>query len=187
LMRALLEYGKPPSQDLSPDSIEDVLRQAVRLCAPLAESVSVKISEPYDKGRRLVRLNRERLLQVFQNLIANALQHSPPGGSITLEAHEISEEGQLWIGYAIKDSGPGFPQGDLPKIFEPFFTRRRGGTGLGLSIVQRIVEEHGGRIAADNRPEGGAVVLVKFPLVRDTDEGREQEVYRRGAEQNLDS
>jgi signal transduction histidine kinase len=187
LMQALLEYGKPPSQEFVQGSIEDVLSQAVGSCAPLAEGVNVKISEPDFTNRRLIRMDRERLLQVFQNLIENAIQHSPPGGSVALEAQEICEEGQRWISYAIKDSGSGFSQDDLPKIFEPFFTRRRGGTGLGLSIVQRIVEEHAGRIAADNQPEGGAVVLVKFPLVQEKEEGREQEVHRRGAEQDFDS
>jgi signal transduction histidine kinase len=168
LMRALLQYGKPPSQEFVQDSVEDVLRQAVHAYGPLAEGLSLKISEPDRSDRRLVRMDRERLLQVFQNLIENAIQHSPPGGSVAIEAAEVCEEGQSWISYKIKDSGPGFPQGDLPKIFEPFFTRRRGGTGLGLSIVQRIVEEHGGRIAADNRPEGGAVIIVRFPLVQST-------------------
>ena len=166
LMRSLLQYGKPPSQEFVQDSVEDVVRQAVHSYGPLAEGLSLKISEPDRSDRRLVRMDRERLLQVFQNLIENAIQHSPPGGTIVIEAAEVCEEGQSWITYQINDSGPGFAQSDLPKIFEPFFTRRRGGTGLGLSIVQRIVEEHSGQIAAGNRPEGGAVISVKFPLVQ---------------------
>jgi signal transduction histidine kinase len=124
------------------------------------------------------------LLQVFQNLIENAVQHSAPGGTVVIE--QGGAEDKKWICYKIKDSGPGFAQSDLPKIFEPFFTRRRGGTGLGLSIVQRIVDEHGGEIAAANRPEGGAVLTVKLPLDdQRAQENSRQEVHR-GAKQDLD-
>jgi signal transduction histidine kinase len=132
-------------------------------------------------------MDRERLLQVFQNLIENAIQHSPPGGSVVIEAAEVCETGQSWISYEIKDSGEGLAQNDLPKIFDPFFTRRRGGTGLGLSIVQRIVEEHGGQIAAGNRSEGGAVLTVRFPLVQQTVQERGDQEVQRGTKQDLDS
>jgi len=65
---------------------------------------------------------------------------------------------------AIKDSGGGIPAEDLTKIFEPFFSRRRGGTGLGLAIAQRIMQEHGGKLIAGNNPEGGACMLARFPI-----------------------
>ena len=83
---------------------------------------------------------------------------------VTVDAQLISENGQDWIECAINDVGPGIKDEDLPRIFEPFFSKRRGGTGLGLAIAQRIMEEHSGKLIAGNNPEGGARMIAKFPL-----------------------
>ncbi len=69
-----------------------------------------------------------------------------------------------WLEISVGDRGPGFRPDDLARIFEPFYTRRRGGTGLGLSIVKRIVEAHGGTVEAANRPDSGAIMTLGFPL-----------------------
>ena len=185
LMQALLDYGKPPKLALVPDAPEEAFAQALRACTPLATRLNVHIVSPARRDAGLVRMDRQRLVQVFQNLIENAIQHSPSGGCVVVEAEEVSLDGRDWMSYTIKDAGPGFSPEDLPRVFEPFFTRRRGGTGLGMSIVQRIVEEHGGSIAAGNRPEGGAVIVVRLPLIQQTVlAGRDQEGHR-GTEQNL--
>jgi len=166
LMNELLEYGRPSRLDLVPGSVADVLEEAVRACAPLAETRGARIVKRVEDGAASVRMERTRLARVFENILRNALQHSPPGGTVAVETRETPEDGMVWIQCAITDSGPGIPAEDLPQVFDPFFTRRRGGTGLGLSIVQRIVEEHDGRVTAGNGPEGGAVVTVSLPLVR---------------------
>jgi signal transduction histidine kinase len=185
LMQALLDYGKPPKPALVPDAPEEALAQALHACTPLATRLNVHLVSPARRDVGLVHLDRQRLVQVFQNLLENAIQHSPSGGCVVVEADEVSLDGRDWISYAIKDAGPGFHAEDLPRVCEPFFTRRRGGTGLGLSIVQRIVEEHGGSLAVGNRPEGGAVIVVRLPLIQQTVlEGRDQEGHR-GTEQDL--
>ncbi|HEX8920391.1 MAG TPA: HAMP domain-containing sensor histidine kinase, partial [Pyrinomonadaceae bacterium] len=165
LMHELLEYGSPTSRELAPGSIEDCIAQAIRSCAPLAEQLSVVVVNNVGKRFAPVLMDRKRLPQVFSNLLDNALHHSQPGATITVKANVVRRDGHEWLECAIEDCGPGFEEDDLPRIFEPFFTRRRGGIGLGLSIVQRIVEDHGGKISASNRPEGGAVITVNFPLM----------------------
>jgi signal transduction histidine kinase len=184
LMRALLEYGRPMSQEFVRHPIADIVIEAVQSCAALAAEASVTISGPHNSTNKAVRMDRQRIVQVFHNLIENAVQHSPPGETVMIE--ENSEEKNS-VCYEIKDSGAGFAQSDLPKVFEPFFTRRRGGTGLGLSIVQRIVEEHGGQIAAENRPHGGAVLTVRFPLAEPAIHQSSQSEVHRGAQQDLNS
>jgi signal transduction histidine kinase len=102
-----------------------------------------------------------------------------------VEAKAIREGGKDWIVCVIKDPGPGFQTKDLPRIFEPFFTRRRGGTGLGLPIVQRLVEAHEGMIYVANHPEGGAMVTIRFPVAApQVNKAREERHHSYGKEQD---
>lgn len=185
LMRDLLEYAKPPQLDLMPDSPAEACTQALRSCMPLATQHNVQIIVPSHTDTEAVCMDRQRLTQVFQNLIENAIQHSPSGECIVIEAEEVSLDGRDWIAYAIKDAGPGFNPEDLPRVFEPFFTRRHGGTGLGMSIAQHIVEKHGGSIAAGNRPEGGAIIVVRFPLIQQTIMAGRDQGGHHGTKQDL--
>jgi len=111
-----------------------------------------------------------RLGQVFRNLLSNAASFSPPGGRIELSARrEARGHGETWIEIAISDRGPGIPEGKLAAIFDRFYSERPKGekfgthSGLGLSISKQIVEAHGGRIFAENRPGGGARFVVRLP------------------------
>ena len=104
-------------------------------------------------------LDRERMRQVLVNLLENAVWAAGEGGRV--EARAALEAGQLV--YTVRDHGPGFPEQDLPRIFEPFFTGRTDGTGLGLAVARRIVELHGGTISARNHPAGGAEMRVALP------------------------
>jgi signal transduction histidine kinase len=166
-MQELLEYGTPPSQQLYEGSIADIITQAVLWSAPLAERLKVKITHEVQQTIAPILMDRRRLPQAFINLLENAIHYSPSGGIVSVEAKQIWNDDRDWIECTIKDCGPGFRPDDFSRIFEPFFSRRRGGTGLGLSIALRIVEGHGGRIMAGNRPEGGAVMTLSFPSAKD--------------------
>jgi len=154
LMQELLEYAKPGSPELREGSLAEVLAIAERSCAVLAEQAGVTFSARLPPELPRVRCDRAQLAQCFENLLENAVQHSPAGAAVVIEAEPVTLEGAPWVECRVLDSGPGLRS--VERVFEPFFTRRRGGTGLGLAIAERIVERHGGRIAAENRPEGGA-------------------------------
>lgn len=163
LMQELLEYGKPPGDGRHPGPIGEVIAEAARICGPLAARLGVRVECRIGPGIPPVKMDRTRLVRVFENLLENAIQHTPAGGEVAVESRAATAEGPGWIECAVCDTGPGFRAEELDRAFDPFFTRRHGGTGLGLSIVQRIVDEHGGRVFAGNRDEGGASLTVRLP------------------------
>jgi PAS domain S-box-containing protein len=163
LMHELLEYGKPPRLDVAPVALAEVVAEAVGHCSALAARRGVAVATRVDPVLPALPMDRGRIVQVFQNLLENSLQHAPEGGRVEVEAGPAAADGG-WAVCQVRDSGPGFQPEDLARVFEPFFTRRRDGTGLGLSIVHRIVEQHGGRITAGNLPQGGAVMELRLPL-----------------------
>ncbi len=99
--------------------------------------------------------------QIFTNLIGNALFEMPAGGKLAVSLTSDAEK--LLI--RVYDSGPGIPQENLTRIFDPFFTTKEKGTGFGLSVVLRVVNGCGGKVCADNLPEGGACFSIELPLL----------------------
>ncbi|HJU92600.1 MAG TPA: PAS domain S-box protein [Pyrinomonadaceae bacterium] len=169
LMEELLEYGKPFRGDLYLVSMEEMVARSVKACMPGADVAQVNLKSDVEEALPKVRIDRRRLSKVFVNLIENAIQHSPQKSTVTIEARRVAEGNNEWVQCAIKDSGAGILAEDLPKIFEPFFSKRRGGTGLGLAIAHRIMQEHGGKLIADNNPEGGACMIARFPIPTEGD------------------
>ncbi len=164
LMEELLEYGRPFRGDLYPVSLEEVITKSLRSCLPAAEVAKVNLVNNLQIPLPKVMIDRRRLSKVFVNLIENAIQHSSSGGDVAVEAVEISDGTQRWVDCVVRDKGPGVLEQDLSRIFEPFFSKRRGGTGLGLAIAHRIMSEHGGKLIAGNNEDGGARMVARFPV-----------------------
>ena len=163
LMTDLLDYGRPIAPELTPQSVSAVAARAIESCTALSRQAGVSVELTGEPAAGVVLVDEPRLLQVVQNLIQNAVEHTPRGGRVRVDARPEPRRGQAGVRCAVRDSGPGFDPAHLTHVFEPFFTRRRGGTGLGLSIVHRIVEQHAGHVEAANHPEGGGVVSVWLP------------------------
>ena len=132
-------------------------------------------------GAEAVLGDERRLEQVLQNLVANAVRHTPRGGRIALRAAPAGDEVVL----IVEDSGPGIPAEHLPHVFDRFYRvdpardARSGGSGLGLSIVRAVVEQHGGRVSATNGAMGGARFELRLPAARGS-EHRAREVSASG-------
>lgn len=112
-------------------------------------------------GLTLVWLDPRLTRQALLNLLHNAARHTPPGTPVTLAARRDGG----WTEFTVADGGPGFPAGELPRVFTKFHRASAvaGGTGLGLAIARGFVEAQGGTLTAANRPEGGAVLTLRLP------------------------
>jgi len=163
LMTDLLDYGRPIAGDLTPGPLCTVAAKAIASCADLSRQAGVTVELAGDPAPNLVDMDEDRLQQVFQNLLQNGIELTPPGGRVEVEVRTEARRGRAGVLCTVRDSGPGFDPAHLPQVFEPFFSRRKGGTGLGLSIVHRIVEQHAGDVEAANHPAGGGMVSVWLP------------------------
>ncbi|HEX9983301.1 MAG TPA: ATP-binding protein [Thermoanaerobaculia bacterium] len=164
LMSDLLEFGRPAPAALTPQSIRPLVEEAISQCADEAAAAAVKIVCHHAGQPDVINVSDHRLLQAFSNLVRNAVQYSPPGGTVAVRVDRVARNGADIIVYSVTDQGPGFNVTELKQVFEPFFTRRKGGTGLGLAIARAVVEQHHGTIAAANLPEGGGIVSIELPV-----------------------
>jgi PAS domain S-box-containing protein len=165
LTQELFEYGRPTRGEWVEGPVRPVVEDALSACAMAAEQAGVAVASALAEALPPVRMDSRRLFHVFRNVVENAVQHSPSGATVRVATEAVEEEGRAWVRCTVHDGGPGFRDEDLPHVFEPFFSKRRGGTGLGLSIVQRILEEHQGTIRLRNGDTGGAEVTLLLPAV----------------------
>jgi heavy metal sensor kinase len=148
--------------------VSDVLSAAVGGLAAQADAREITVS--LDASRPLPAVaDPDRLRQALDNLIHNAIRHSPRGGAVEVTGRAGTRRSSLSVVIEVCDHGPGFPPEFLPRAFERFSradparSRADGGTGLGLAIVAFIAHAHGGRALADNRSQGGARVRIELP------------------------
>jgi signal transduction histidine kinase len=154
LVSQWLRYAKPEPVTLEPVDLPALVAEARRILEPQAAHAGVRIKEEIDPEWPAcpVRGDRERLRQVLCNLLLNAIQSMPKGGSVTLRVLPGALE--------VEDEGSGFSNTAIARFGEPFHSEREGGMGLGLAVSKEIVESHGGSILAENRPQQGAVVRI---------------------------
>jgi signal transduction histidine kinase len=170
-IQTFLDFARPPTLEKWLGDLRGVIQQTLELVRARAEGQCVQIRCEVAEQPLMIEADHEQLRQLFLNLLCNALDTLPQGGSIRITTAESAASGGSWITIAIADSGPGVPTELGDRIFDPYVSTKDTGIGLGLAICRRIVESHGGQIAAASAPEGGAVFTVRLPKSNsDTDE-----------------
>ena len=159
-----------------PVDLRSVLERTVAFIKPLADKKQHAVDVKLPPHIPPVTGDEDRLVQVFINLLENAVKYTPDGGTITVELHHAAARRSPDIGEALEvrvaDSGIGIPEADRPRVFERFYrvdkarSRELGGTGLGLAIVKHIVEGHGGLVWVEGNDPHGSRFIVRLPLSR---------------------
>ncbi|HSP77497.1 MAG TPA: PAS domain-containing sensor histidine kinase, partial [Myxococcaceae bacterium] len=151
------------SLDTEPLEIAPLLAQAREVNEPLATEKSLRLELRFAPHLPLVRADRSRVLQVFQNLVGNAIKFTPSGGHILL----CAEPADGFVRFSVEDTGRGIEPEYLPHVFDRFWQARHArnaGAGLGLAIVKGIIEAHGGRIHVESRLGQGSTFVFTLPV-----------------------
>jgi two-component system nitrogen regulation sensor histidine kinase NtrY len=154
-------YAKLPEVQPRPDVLAPLLEEVVSMFANTHRGVQWRLDA--DADLPAFPFDREALRRVFINLLTNAAEalNGREGGEVEVVARRDAERGKIVI--AVRDNGPGLSKEEASRLFEPYFSRKKGGTGLGLTIVRAVVGDHCGVVSAASRPEGGAQFVVELP------------------------
>ena len=168
LRLARLDAGQEPIEHI-PCQVESLFAGVEDELTPALEARHQRVEYRIGQGATTVTGDPTKLHDALRNLLENATNYAPESSRIVMGAERIGGRVRL----TVADDGPGIPEADLPRIFERFYrvdksrtrgARDPGGTGLGLAIVKHLIELHGGRATAANRPEGGAVFTIELPV-----------------------
>lgn len=170
LLTEFMEFSRVDAQRWSSVDLGSVVGDVIDLVArhpDHREGTRIEFKRP--EGPVVVDGDHDLLHRAMFNLVLNAVQHTGAGGAVTVEIDEADSDMPHTVQLPepvrvrVRDTGPGIREEDIPRLFDPFFTRRSGGTGLGLALVHRAVQAHRGTILVDNAVGGGACFTIYLP------------------------
>jgi nitrogen fixation/metabolism regulation signal transduction histidine kinase len=164
MVNAFSDYARAPAVELISCDVNWLVREAADLYH--AQDARVRFELRLEPDGAMIEADRGRIRQVLNNLLTNSLEalEGREDPQVTIGTRHVAGLGGGFIELTVCDNGPGFPRELAGQMFDPYVTSKPKGTGLGLAIVRKIVEEHGGRIEAENDPSGGAKVRIWLPV-----------------------
>lgn len=161
IVQDLLSFARAQPIEQRWVDLQDIIRRSTELTGARLRAAGVSVRLDLSPGLPRLNVDPDRLEQVLINLINNAADAMPGGGQLRIVTHQQDRQVVL----AVSDTGVGITDEDLKKVFDPFFSTKKGkGTGLGLSISHRIVRDHGGHIWAESQPGRGSTFFISLPL-----------------------
>lgn len=159
ILDEFVRYARFSPPILQPNDLNPIIRTVADLLSERAKAAKVQFRLSLTDALPQLMLDENKMIQALLNLCLNAIQAMPEGGELTVETTD-TEEG---IVLTIADTGPGIPAADQERIFQPFFSTKAMGLGFGLPIVQKIIEDHGGRITCQSKNGEGARFAIQLP------------------------
>ena len=162
MLRKMLSFSKPDQEERQPVDINSILDEILLLHEKQLRELDIKFASKFAEGLGLVNASKNQLRQVFLNMIANALDAMPGGGTLTVTTSGDAER----INIIIADTGMGIPEKNLSKIFDSFFTTKGAvkGIGLGLSVCYGFIKDHGGDINVTSHVDAGTTFTITLPI-----------------------
>jgi len=171
LVANLLQFSRPGQQQISSLDVHEELEKTLEIIHYVFRKNNIAINRDYTAELPMIHADRQKLRQVFLNLLVNACDAMPAGGAVTLRTKsDMLPEGKRCVSIEIIDSGIGIKPEDLERVMESFFTTKPEGkgTGLGLAICRRIVQEHHGTIGLTSKIDQGTTVRILLPIANGT-------------------
>ena len=163
VVESFLAYARPMEPRRKSVVLPELMDQVLKLqSASMPASIAVRTA--YDLDLPPVPADPDLLTQVLTNVIRNAIEVMPEGGTLSLGTRVVTTALRTYAAVDVADTGPGIPRDSMERIFQPFFTTKAKGTGLGLAIARQVVESHGGEIAAENVEPRGCKFTFLLPL-----------------------
>jgi signal transduction histidine kinase len=175
-LRDLLDFARVREPEIAPCHVADLIKPMLALVRPDAQKYHVTIVEECAGELPPILADPGQLQQALLNVLLNAIQAMPDGGTLTLRTTPV--DGAVRV--AISDTGGGIPHDNLHKIFSPFFTTKHRGTGLGLAITRSIVDKHAGTITVDSESGRGTTFTLQFTACTTPEAGTPREVTHHG-------
>ena len=174
IVKGLLEFARmTPAQPTKAD-VNDIIERSIQLLEKQASVRNIKIIKALDLSLPSIDLDKNKMQQVFSNLIINACDAMAGGGTLTITSRLGLDRRQIEILFA--DTGMGIPEENIHKLFDPFFTTKSAGTGLGLAVSYGIIQQRGGKIGVRSEVGQGSVFIVILPLDQQSEETSQEEV-----------
>lgn len=163
----LLDFVRPYELTKRPLAIGPVIEAAVAQAFQALETVTVRVVTEVDPSLPPFPADVHLLKQAIVNLVVNAVQAMPKGGTVTVRSSLMPRPDGSWLEVAVSDEGPGLAPRAAEKMFQPFFTTKATGTGLGLAVVKRIIESHQGEVVVASNPGRGTTFTLRIPPAYD--------------------